>query len=87
MVSRDAGGDQEERRGSLRALTQFGELLSLGFTFALSILIGVLVGHYLVDGWLGTAPWGLIVFILFGIVAGFLNFYRITRKYIDKGEQ
>lgn len=85
-MSRDAGGDQEERRGSLRALTQFGELLSLGFSLALSIVIGVAVGHYLVDGWLGTAPWGLIVFTLFGIVAGFLNLYRITRKYIDKGE-
>jgi F0F1-type ATP synthase assembly protein I len=85
-VSRDAEGGQDERRGGLRALAQYGELLALGFTFALSILIGVLVGHYFVDGLLGTAPWGLIVFTLFGVVAGFLNFYRITKKYIGKGE-
>lgn len=85
-MSRDAGGEREGRRGKFRALTQFGELLALGFTFALSILIGVLVGHYLVDGWLGTAPWGLIVFTLFGVVAGFLNLFRTTRKYIGRGD-
>ncbi|MFQ6672273.1 MAG: AtpZ/AtpI family protein [Candidatus Tectimicrobiota bacterium] len=79
-------GEREELRGKFRALTTFGELLALGFTFAFSIVIGVLVGHYVVDRWLGTSPWGLIVFTLFGIVAGFLNFYRTTKKYIGKGE-
>lgn len=85
-MSRDAGGEQEGRWGRFRGLTQFGELLTLGFTFALSIVIGLAVGHYLVDRWLGTAPWGLLVFTLFGVVAGFLNLLRTTRKYISKGE-
>lgn len=85
-MTKEVRGEQEGLRGKFRELTKLGELLTLGFSFALSIVIGLLVGHYLVDGWLGTAPWGIIVFTIFGIVAGFINFYRTTTKYIDKGE-
>lgn len=79
-------GRREGRGAKFRALTKLGELLTLGFTFALSIVIGLFVGHYLVDRLLGTAPWGVIIFTVFGVVAGFLNLYRTTKKYIDEGE-
>jgi len=85
-VTKEHEGEREGLRGKFRDITKLGELLTLGLSIALSIVLGVFVGHYLVDGWFGTAPWGVIVFTIFGIVAGFLNLFRITRKYINKGE-
>lgn len=82
----EARDNNEGPGAKFRALTKLGELLTVGFTFALSIVIGLLTGHYLVDGWLGTAPWGVIVFTIFGVVAGFINLYRISKKYIDRDE-
>ena len=43
------------------------------------IMAGVLVGAFigwLLDRWLGISPWGLIVFLLLGFVAGVLNVMR-----------
>lgn len=42
-----------------------------------TVAIGVGIG-LLMDSWLGTKPWFLIVFILLGSVAGMLNVYRIA---------
>src|SRR5262245_20948110 len=39
------------------------------------VAIGFLFG-WLLDRWLGTSPWGLIVFLLLGFTAGVLNVMR-----------
>jgi len=39
------------------------------------VVIGFLLG-WLLDRWLGTSPWGLIVFLLLGFAAGVLNVMR-----------
>lgn len=85
-MTKEAREKGEGRGAKFKALTKLGELLTLGFTFALSIVIGVLTGHYVVDRMLGTAPWGVIVFTLFGVAAGFINLYRTSKKYIDRDE-
>lgn len=48
---------------------------SLGLTLFVSILIGVGLGHY-IDVFLGTSPWGLIIFALLGAVAGFWSLFK-----------
>lgn len=50
-------------------------LLSLGFSVPLAILIGGAAG-WLVDRWLGTAPWLFLLFLGFGIAAGLRNVVR-----------
>ena len=50
-------------------------LLSLGFSVPMAIVIGGAAG-WLLDGWLGTAPWLFLAFLGFGIVAGLLNVIR-----------
>lgn len=56
-----------------RALRQLGNLGSLGFTLAGSIVVGLALGIG-IDHWLEfTRPWGTLGGILFGIVAGFVN--------------
>ena len=58
-------------------------LLSAGLAFPVAIVIGYAIGYYL-DRWFGTT-YLKIVFLLFGIVAGFLTFYR-TIVDAEKGE-
>jgi ATP synthase protein I len=85
-VTSGARGNKEGPGAKFQAWAKLGELLTIGIAFALSIVIGVLIGHYVVDAWLGTAPWGVLTFTVFGIAAGFLNLYRMSKKYIDRGD-
>lgn len=49
--------------------------LRLATEFVAGILVGGAIGWFF-DGWLGTSPWGLIVFLLLGFAAGVLNALR-----------
>ena len=56
-----------------------------GFGFKISseiiaaLVVGVGIG-LIVDKYLGTKPFGLIIFFIFGAIAGFLNVYRVMRR-------
>ena len=52
-----------------------GMALRLATEFVAGILVGGAIGWFF-DGWLGTSPWGLIVFLLAGFAAGVLNALR-----------
>ncbi|MBF0622357.1 MAG: AtpZ/AtpI family protein [Magnetococcales bacterium] len=52
-----------------------GMALSLGSEMVSATLIGVGMGYGL-DRWLETKPWLTILFLFFGIAAGFRNMYR-----------
>ena len=65
-------GDQ----GTWKAL---GELSSIGLVLVVSTIIG-LAGGYYADRLLGTSPWLLLVGLVLGIAAGFVNLFRsVTR--------
>jgi ATP synthase protein I len=69
LPSEDAGGD--------RATAASG--YARGFRLSSELVGGVLVGAgigWLIDRLLGIAPWGFIVFLLLGFVAGVLNVMR-----------
>lgn len=51
----------------------------VGLRFALAIVIGGLLGHWL-DQKLSLAPLALIVGIMFGATAGFINLYRTVMR-------
>jgi ATP synthase protein I len=70
---------EEKDRKLFRAL---GALSTVGITLVASTVIGYFIGHYL-DGRFGTTPWLTVVFLLFGIAAGFKNLYDQTRKLMD----
>jgi ATP synthase protein I len=53
--------------------------MARGFRLSTELVAGVLVGSiigWLLDRWLGSSPWGLIVGLLLGFVAGVLNVMR-----------
>ena len=58
----------------------------MGIALVLSIVIGVGAGYY-IDKWLGCYPWGVIICMFCGIVAGFENIYVISRRALEQMEQ
>jgi ATP synthase protein I len=56
---------------------------SVGIMFPASILVGFIIGYFL-DKWLKTDPILTIVFIIYGILAGFFNLFQVTRSHEKK---
>ena len=63
-----------------------GFLSSLGINMVVSTLIGMAMGYYL-DEWLGTKPWMLVIFLIFGIVAGFRNIFILTNRELKRQQE
>ncbi|APG28191.1 magnesium transporter [Syntrophotalea acetylenivorans] len=67
----------EERQQLYKSL---GFLSTLGISMVAATLIGLAIGYYL-DQRLGTSPWMTMLFLGFGIAAGFRNlFYLVNRE-------
>lgn len=57
----------------------------VGLHLVLSTFIGLAMGYgldYLMDKWFGwhTKPWLTVIFLIFGIIAGFKELYLMARK-------
>ena len=72
---------ERPRRPDMRRLA---ELSSIGLLLPSSIAVGLFIG-YLLDRWLGTAPWLLLAFTVLGIVSGLLSLFRALRKELTGG--
>lgn len=73
----EGGTDREDRRGVQGGL---GTALRIGVDFVAAVGVGVGIG-LLLDYWLDTKPWFLILFFLLGSAAGFLNVFRMASGY------
>jgi ATP synthase protein I len=56
-------------------LRQLARLSTIGISLVAATAIGLLIGYGL-DWLFGTKPWLTMVFVLFGIAAGFVNLFR-----------
>ena len=61
-----------------------GQYGSIGLQMGLSVAIGLVIGLAL-DRYLGTTPWMALVFLILGVIAGFLALFRLVKE-IQKGE-
>jgi ATP synthase protein I len=59
---------------------KLAELSSIGLMLPSSIIVGLFFG-YVLDRWLGTGPWLLLVFTVLGVVSGLLSLFRALKKY------
>ena len=57
----------------------YSQALKLSSEFVAAVIVGAMIG-YLLDLFLPTKPWGLIVFLLLGFCAGVLNVLRAAGK-------
>ncbi len=72
---------------SLRGKEEFKNKSTPGVAYAFrlttemaaALLVGFGIG-WLIDGWLGIGPWGMLLFLFVGFVAGILNAYRTARR-------
>jgi ATP synthase protein I len=58
-----------------QSMTSAGALSAVGIAFVLAIVLGT-AGGYLLDRWLGTAPWFFFLGFILGFVAAVVNVYR-----------
>jgi ATP synthase protein I len=62
-----------------KLIKQIASYSTLGLEMGLSVAVGAVIGYY-IDKWLKTEPWFLIVFLLFGVIAGFRSLYRAAKR-------
>ena len=62
----------------------YAQAMKLSSEFIAGILVGAGIG-WVFDQWLGTGPFGLIVFLLLGFAAGVLNVLRSTGYVTEQG--
>jgi ATP synthase protein I len=67
---------KEDTRKYLRQLAMAS---SIGFQLVFAIFIGLFIGVWL-DKLFGTGHKLALIFMVMGIIAGFLNYYRYARK-------
>lgn len=70
-----------KRSSTADTMRTIGGISTVGFSFVLAILIGAWLGLKL-DEWLGTGPWLFFLFLVFGFVAGSLNVYRTSQRFL-----
>jgi ATP synthase protein I len=75
---------EDEKYSTMRRV---GLLTTIPLILAISPVIGFFIGDFL-DGWLGTEPYLMIVFVALGFVAGAREVYRLVKKaYEDESPQ
>ncbi len=82
---REARGEAEDISPESKDKNQLpANALSLAFRVGVELVsalaIGVAIG-WLLDQWLDTRPWLMLVFIFLGGAAGILNVYRMARGF------
>jgi ATP synthase protein I len=71
------GGSTARRGGDIGRSGR--DALGLAFRISLELVVAVVVGAgigWALDRWLGTRPWGMILFFFLGVAAGLANVYR-----------
>ena len=61
-----------------------GNAFKLGTELVASVAVGTIIG-FILDNWFGTKPILIIVFFLFGAVAGIVNVFKAAKKMQGDG--
>lgn len=61
-------------------LRRAGALASIGTTMVACTVVGLAAGYWL-DKWLGTEPWLLLLFLMLGIVSGFVSMIQTALRH------
>jgi len=84
QVKPDRPSDNEPGQGPTADASAIARGLRLSAELVAGVLVGAAIG-WLLDRWLGTSPWGMIVFLLLGFAAGVLSVMRAAGVVPDNG--
>ncbi len=59
---------------------ELGYYSSLSFSIAIAMLIGLGIGYWLDTRVFNTSPWLTLIFLGFGVIAGFRNIYLAVKR-------
>lgn len=85
LDARTAGRGEGSKGAQLGGKSGFGNALKLSSEFIGAVIVGAGIG-YVLDRFAGTAPWGMIVFLLLGFLAGILNVLRSAGVVAEPGQ-
>ena len=79
------GLDKPENEHGKAEASGLGPAMRVGVEMLSAICVGAFIGYW-IDRWLGSAPFGLIIFFFIGFAAGFYNLYKMqTKNYMKTG--
>jgi len=81
-----ARAEQHEDRPDTPQPSPIGVALRLAVEMVSALFVGAGIG-WLLDEWLDTGPWLLLVFLLLGAAGGMLNVYRTGRRLSASSEE
>ena len=81
-----ARATQREDRPDTPRPSPIGMALRLAVEMVSALFVGAGIG-WLLDKWLDTGPWLLLVFLLLGAAGGMLNVYRTGRRLSTSSEE
>ena len=84
LASRRAVEQASEQAAKSSGVSGFGNALKLSSEFIAGVVVGAGLG-WLIDSWVGTSPWGLIICLLLGFGAGVLNVLRSAGLVANAG--
>lgn len=67
--------DEDKHETNIKSGIAYGAAVSL-----FAAVVGGLIVGWLLDRWLGTSPWLLVVGLILGAAAGFYEFIRATSR-------
>lgn len=67
--------DDDKENTNIKSGIAYGAAISL-----FAAVVGGLIVGWLLDRWLGTGPWLLVVGLILGAAAGFYEFIRTTSR-------
>jgi len=72
--------DQNKNKDKESNLRKMLSMSSIGLVLPSAIAIGLFIG-YTLDKWLNTHPWMLMVFLILGIISGFVSLFREINRF------
>lgn len=75
--SRQTAGERGRKRKS--SMSDYGPAIRVATDLVAGIAVGVVIG-WVLDHWLGTTPWLLLVFFVLGSAAGITNVMRTAQR-------
>ena len=77
--------ERHEGKGGASGAAGYGQAMKLSSEFIAGVAVGAGLG-WMIDRLAGSSPWGLVVFLLLGFVAGVLNVLRSVGKVAEFGQ-